>query len=213
MSQLNGFFYPTWFFISPFCFSFILSFCPHTYPLFIRTLFFCFFVFVFLPYFKSIPDNLNISREIFSVLHKYFLHLGFFLTFERKKQKQKIKKSLHIRWYMMLWRKIKLHKLIIECWGEEGWVGVKHCCFIRIIRGGFLEEETFEQILAECKFSRIYWSGKRDTKVSFSWSPISRFYMETYKASPWLAYLTKCYSSIFTMVWTQPSRPCNPSQV
>lgn len=56
----------------------------------------------------------------------------------------------------MLWRKIKLHKLIMECGGEEGWVGVEHYCFIRIIRGGFLEEETFEQILAECKFSAIY---------------------------------------------------------
>lgn len=56
--------------------SFFLS--PHL-PLLTRTL--------FLQCFKSTPDNLSISREVFSVLYKHRLYFGFFLTFERKKQK------------------------------------------------------------------------------------------------------------------------------
>ena len=63
--------------------SFFLS--PHL-PLPTRTL--------FLQHFKSTPDNLSISREVFSVLYKHLLYFGFFLTFERQKQKQKINKSV-----------------------------------------------------------------------------------------------------------------------
>ena len=46
---------------------------------------------VFLQCCKSTPvvlDNLSISREVFSILYKHLLRFGFFLMFERKRERK-----------------------------------------------------------------------------------------------------------------------------
>lgn len=54
---------------------------PHL-PLPTRTLL------VFLQCCKSTPDNLSISRDIFLILYKHLLYFGFFLMFERKRERK-----------------------------------------------------------------------------------------------------------------------------
>lgn len=78
-----GFFYMTFYYrILLYLNSLFLS--PYL-PLPTRTLL------VFLQCCKSTPvvlDNLSISREVFSILYKHLLYFGFFLMFERKRERK-----------------------------------------------------------------------------------------------------------------------------
>lgn len=56
----------------------------------------------------------------------------------------------------MLWRKIKQHKHIFECLGEEDWVGKNISVSADSLNILFSEKKTLEQILGEFSFSGPY---------------------------------------------------------
>lgn len=134
---------------------------------------------VFLQCCKSTPDNLSISREVFTIFTSIFFTLdSFWCLREREKEKINLR---HIRWYLVLWRKSQQQKSVIKYWGEEGSrEGTYHESWDKAsLRRGLLNKPWMNSVFLD------HTEVGRETQMHYYWSPTSRTEMEMWN-SPWL---------------------------